>query len=133
MQKFKPYFEKFYSIEDMLDDAFRLTGKTPLSNLKSNFDISTSSREKIITNEKDVQFLYTCVGIKKTDLNANIIGNKLVIKGESENVFGKTSITKEISLLSSYDKNNIEIKLEEGILLVKIGIIEPIKTKIEIK
>lgn len=71
--------------------------------------------------------------LKKTDLNANIIGNKLVIKGESENVFGKTSITKEISLLSSYDKNNIEIKLEEGILLVKIGIIEPIKTKIEIK
>ncbi len=133
MQKFKPYFEKFYFIEDMLDDAFRLTGKTPLSNLKSNFDISTSSREKIITNEKDVQFLYTCVGIKKTDLNANIIGNKLVIKGESENVFGKTSITKEISLLSSYDKNNIEIKLEEAILLVKIGIIEPIKTKIEIK
>lgn len=65
MQKFKPYFEKFYSIEDMLDDAFRLTGKTPLSNLKSNFDISTSSREKIITNEKDIQFLYTCVGIKK--------------------------------------------------------------------
>jgi HSP20 family molecular chaperone IbpA len=127
---FKPHFERIYSFEYLLDDFLDFRSKN------KNFDLfSTLSndKEKVIKNDYEHQYIFTCVGIKKTDLNAEVLGDKLVINGKSNNVFGETTFKKEIILLPTYNRSNINISLEEGILTIVIGLIEPTKVKIEIK
>ncbi len=131
MERFKPHFERLYTFEDLIDDFFKPKNSFRLKEMK--FDISDMSKEKVIKNEDNHQYIFTCVGIKKEDLTAEIDNNILKIHGKTINVFGETKIYKEITLLPSYNQTKIDIKLEVGILTVIIGLMELPKLKIEIK
>ena len=129
-ERFKAHFEKLYTFEDLIDDFF----KPKSFRLKETiFGISEYSKEKVIKNENNHQYIFTCVGIKKEDLTAEIDNNVLKIQSKSTNIFGETKIYKEILFLPTYNQTKIDIKLEEGILTVTIGLMEAPKIKIEIK
>lgn len=135
MKDFKPHFERLYMFEDLLDDFLEIRSFTSRSKNKNFdlFDAITNGKEKVIKNEKEHKYIFTCVGIKKEDLTAEIDNNVLKIQGKSTNIFGETKIHKEILLLPTYNQTKIDIKLEEGILTVTIGLMEAPKIKIDIK
>lgn len=132
MKYFKPHFEKLYTFEDLLEDFLDIRSRSK----NKNFDLfatMSNNKEKVIKNDYEHQYIFTCVGIKKTDLTAEVLGDKLIINGKTTNVFGETIFNKEIMLLPTYNRSNINICLEEGILTVVIGLMEAPKIKIEIK
>ena len=123
-------------VSSLLDDLFHFHGFSPLNTI-ANPDFSPSIE---YTKLEDSYVITAEVpGINKNDINIEIDGDILVVKGEKkynkqeqkeeyfvrERCYG--SFRREIRLPTDSNKNDIEASYEEGILKLKIPKIKQIE------
>lgn len=140
--RIKP-FGDFYNIKNHFDE---LVKSNFLGDVNSDVEIF-SPKFDIYKDDKNVFIDLEVPGMKKEDVSISLQENVLTIEGEKNNVeerksdnfvyrsrnFGKFS--KEFKLTEEIDQENIDASFENGLLKIKLNMIEKkeIKKVIDIK